>query len=144
VEFDPSNRLHGCMGNLTSLFGRLFGKREARVFMVGLNAAGKTTILYKLKLGEEVKTIPTIGANVEAIQYKTVDFTVWDVGARDKAAPLWRHYYANSQAVIFVVDSNDRERLQDAREELHRIMSEDALKDVILLVFSNKQVRKTG
>jgi len=108
--------------------------------MVGLDAAGKTTILYKLKLGEVVTTIPTIGFNVETVEYKNISFTVWDVGGQDKIRPLWRHYYTNTQGLIFVVDSNDRERIEDAREELHRMLSmEDDLKDALLLVFANKQ-----
>uniref|UniRef100_A0A493U3V3 ADP ribosylation factor 5 n=1 Tax=Anas platyrhynchos platyrhynchos TaxID=8840 RepID=A0A493U3V3_ANAPP len=64
---------------------------------VGLDAAGKTTILYKLKLGEIVTTIPTIGFNVETVEYKNICFTVWDVGGQDKIRPLWRHYFQNTQ-----------------------------------------------
>ena len=107
--------------------------------MVGLDAAGKTTILYKLKLGEVVTTIPTIGFNVETVEYKNISFTVWDVGGQDKIRPLWRHYYQNTQGIIFVVDSNDRERAEDAREELHRMLNEPELSDAVLLVFANKQ-----
>jgi small GTP-binding protein len=103
--------------------------------MVGLDAAGKTTILYKLKLGEIVTTIPTIGFNVETVEYKNISFTVWDVGGQDKIRPLWRHYFQNTQGLIFVVDSNDRERVNEAREELTRKLAEDA----VLLVFVNKQ-----
>ena len=87
--------------------------------MVGLDAAGKTTILYKLKLGEIVTTIPTIGMmfecrffitllpgfNVETVEYKNISFTVWDVGGQDKIRPLWRHYFQNTQGLIFVVSS---------------------------------------
>jgi small GTP-binding protein len=90
--------------------------------MVGLDAAGKTTILYKLKLGEVVTTIPTIGFNVETVAYKNISFTVWDVGGKDKIRPLWRHYYQNTQAMIFVVDSNDRDRVDESREELARMV----------------------
>jgi len=222
----------------SKLWSRMFGKKEMRILMVGLDAAGKTTILYKLKLGEVVTTIPTIGFNgeklsvnetvgrvgpawaraalrrrrrtgraraqmlsrsagsghrplscasllcsaahgtrrrarecarpparcgrartraasarararararaatgahhrarapsnpvrrrvlvprlaVETVEYKNISFTVWDVGGQDKIRPLWRHYYQNTQGIIFVVDSNDRERAEDAREELH-------------------------
>ena len=67
---------------------RLFGKKEMRILMVGLDAAGKTTILYKLKLGEVVTTTPTIGFNVDTIEYKNITFTVWDVGGQDKIRPL--------------------------------------------------------
>jgi len=97
------------MGNMfATLFKGLFGKKEMRILMVGLDAAGKTTILYKLKLGEIVTTIPTIGFNVETVEYKNISFTVWDVGGQDKIRPLWRHYFQNTQGLIFVVDSNDR------------------------------------
>jgi ADP-ribosylation factor protein 1 len=123
----------------SKLFNRLFGKKEIRILMVGLDAAGKTTILYKLKLGEIVTTIPTIGFNVETVEYKNINFTVWDVGGQDKIRPLWRHYYSNTQGLIFVVDSNDRDRVADAHDELHRMLNEDELRDAVLLVFANKQ-----
>ncbi|KRZ04492.1 ADP-ribosylation factor 4, partial [Trichinella zimbabwensis] len=124
---------------LSSLFGRLFGKKQVRILMVGLDAAGKTTILYKLKLGEIVTTIPTIGFNVETVDYKNISFTVWDVGGQDKIRPLWRHYFQNTQGLIFVVDSNDRERIEESREELQKMLQEDELRDAVLLVFANKQ-----
>ncbi|KAG5527233.1 hypothetical protein RHGRI_028212 [Rhododendron griersonianum] len=138
----------------TKLFSRLFAKKEMRILMVGLDAAGKTTILYKFKLGEIVTTIPTIGFNVETVEYKNISFTVWDVGGQDKCAlimvnqrgvyitqirPLWRHYFQNTQGLIFVVDSNDRDRVVEARDELHRMLNEDELRDAVLLVFANKQ-----
>jgi len=110
-----------------------------RILMVGLDAAGKTTILYKLKLGDVVTTIPTIGFNVETVEYKNINFTVWDVGGQDKIRPLWRHYYQNTQGVIFVLDSNDKDRVGEASEELRKMLSEDELKDACVLVFANKQ-----
>ncbi|XP_077539626.1 ADP-ribosylation factor 2 [Haemaphysalis longicornis] len=124
---------------LSSLFSRLFGKKQVRILMVGLDAAGKTTILYKLKLGEIVTTIPTIGFNVETVEYKNICFTVWDVGGQDKIRPLWRHYFQNTQGLIFVVDSNDRERICEAQDELQKMLSEDELRDAVLLLFANKQ-----
>jgi len=128
------------MGNVfAKMFNSLFGKSEMRILMVGLDAAGKTTILYKLKLGEIVTTIPTIGFNVETVEYKNISFTVWDVGGQDKIRPLWRHYFQNTQGLIFVIDSNDRERVGEAKEELMRMLNEDELRDAILLVFANKQ-----
>ena len=128
------------MGNIfEKVFNALFGKQDMRILMVGLDAAGKTTILYKLKLGEIVTTIPTIGFNVETVEYKNISFTVWDVGGQDKIRPLWRHYFQNTQGVIFVIDSNDRERVGEAREEMMRMLNEDELRDSVLLVFANKQ-----
>ncbi|XP_068579068.1 ADP-ribosylation factor 5-like [Cebidichthys violaceus] len=124
---------------MSSLFDRFFGTKQKRILMVGLDAAGKTTILYKLKLGEIVTTIPTIGFNVETVEYKSITFTVWDVGGQDKIRPLWRHYFQNTQGLIFVVDSNDRERVTESSEELTKMLNEDELKDAVLLVFANKQ-----
>merc|ERR1712061_656884 len=118
---------------------RLFSKQEMRILKVGLDAAGKTTILYKLKLGEVVTTIPTIGFNVETVEYRNLNFTVWDVGGQDKIRPLWRYYYQGTNALIYVVDSNDRDRTEDAREELMKMLSEDEMRDAVLLVFANKQ-----
>ncbi|XP_013649048.1 ADP-ribosylation factor 2-B-like [Brassica napus] len=121
------------------LVSSLFAKKEMRLLMVGLDAAGKTTILYKLKLGEIVTTIPTIGFNVETVEYRNISFTVWDVGGQDKIRPLWKYYFRNTQGLIFVVDSNDRDRIGEARDELHRMLNEDELRDAVLLVFANKQ-----
>ncbi|KAF2987621.1 hypothetical protein EK904_005996 [Melospiza melodia maxima] len=136
----PPSAAGAAMGlTISSLFSRLFGKKQMRILMVGLDAAGKTTILYKLKLGEIVTTIPTIGFNVETVEYKNICFTVWDVGGQDKIRPLWRHYFQNTQGLIFVVDSNDRERIQEAAEELQKMLQEDELRDAVLLLFANKQ-----
>ena len=125
------------MGNWLGRFLKM--KKDMRILMVGLDAAGKTTILYKLKLGEVVTTIPTIGFNVETVEYKNISFTVWDVGGQDKIRNLWRHYYQNTQGLIFVVDSNDKARIEDAKSELHKMLQEEELKEADLLVFANKQ-----
>lgn len=136
----PSNISVVVMGlTISSVLTRLFGKKQMRILMVGLDAAGKTTILYKLKLGEIVTTIPTIGFNVETVEYKNICFTVWDVGGQSKIRPLWRHYFQNTQGLIFVVDSNDRERIAEAEKELQNMLQEDELRDAVLLVFANKQ-----
>ena len=125
------------MGNWLGRFLKM--KKDMRILMVGLDAAGKTTILYKLKLGEVVTTIPTIGFNVETVEYKNISFTVWDGGGQDKIRNLWRHYYQNTQGLIFVVDSNDKARIEDAKSELHKMLQEEELKEADLLVFANKQ-----
>ncbi|ODV93085.1 hypothetical protein PACTADRAFT_5372 [Pachysolen tannophilus NRRL Y-2460] len=125
--------------SISKLLSDLFGRKEMRILMVGLDAAGKTTILYKLKLGEIITTIPTIGFNVETVEYKNISFTVWDVGGQGIIRPLWRHYFQNTQGIIFVVDSNDRDRISEVREEIHKMLNEDELRNASLLVFANKQ-----
>ena len=81
----------------------------------------------------------SVGFNVETVTYKNVRFNVWDVGGQDKIRPLWRHYYTGTQGLVFVVDSQDRERIDEAKQELHRILSDREMKDCLLLVFANKQ-----
>lgn len=128
------------MGNWQGVLKSIgWKKEEVRLLMLGLDAAGKTTILYKMKLGEIVTTIPTIGFNVETLSFKGIDLIAWDVGGRDKIRPLFRHYFANTKALIYVVDSNDRDRLEQVKEELHKFLREDELREVVLLVFANKQ-----
>lgn len=134
------------MGNaMTSFkkaFDKMFGNKEMRVVMLGLDAAGKTTILYKLHIGEVLSTVPTLGFNVEKVQYKNVMFTVWDVGGQEKLRPLWRHYFNNTDGLIFVVDSLDRERIDRAASEFNSIIGDPFMRNSAILVFANKQDMK--
>lgn len=84
-------------------------------------------------------TCSTCWRRSETVSYKNIEFMVWDMGGQDAIRPLWRHYYENAQALIFVVDSADEERLDEAREELAKLMDEAQLKDAVLLVYANKQ-----
>ena len=110
-----------------------------RILKLGLDAAGKTIILYKLKLSQLVTTIPTVGFNVETVTYKNVKFNVWDVGGLDKIWPLWRHYYTGTQGLVFVVDCADRDCIDEARQELHCIINDREMRDAIILIFANKK-----
>ena len=134
------------MGILFSrVFQALFGHKEVRILILGLDNAGKTTILYKLQneaSEEAISTIPTIGFNVETLQYKNIKFQVWDLGGQTSIRPYWRCYYPNTDAIVFVVDSADKERLSIARQELQAMLEEEELKEAILLVFANKQDQK--
>ena len=128
------------MGALVSkLLNTLLGNKEVRVLILGLDNAGKTTILYKLQMGEVVTTVPTIGFNVETVQYKNLRFQVWDLGGQTSIRPYWRCYYQNTNAVIYVVDSADQERMGISKQELITMLEEEELKDAMLIVFANKQ-----
>eukprot|EP00736_Rhodelphis_marinus_P005280 Rmarinus@m.13250 len=127
------------MGLIVSRILSLFGNREVRILILGLDNAGKTTILYKLHMGEVVKTVPTIGFNVETITYNNLTFQVWDLGGQTSIRPYWRCYYQNTQAIIYVVDSTDTDRLSLAKKELLAMLEEEELQDTILCVFANKQ-----
>ncbi|KAL4075770.1 ARF SAR [Scleroderma citrinum] len=113
--------------------------QDVRILMLGLDSAGKTTILYRLQIGEVVSTIPTIGFNVETVQYKNIKFQVWDLGGQSSIRPYWRCYFPNTSAIIYVIDSSDHARLFTSRNELLTMLSEDELSGVPLLVFCNKQ-----
>ena len=107
--------------------------------MFGLDNSGQTTILFQLKMGVVVKTIPTIGFNAETLDLKGANFTIWDVGGNDKMRILWKNYFEGAEGLIFVVDSNDRDRLEESAEELKKLLKEEQLKDCPVLIFANKQ-----
>ncbi|GMM35018.1 Arf family GTPase [Saccharomycopsis crataegensis] len=129
------------MGQIFSgMFSKLWGiNKEIRILILGLDGAGKTTILYRLQLGEVIKTKPTIGFNVETLSYKNLKLNVWDLGGQTSIRPYWRCYYSNTAAVIFVVDSTDKDRVETASKELHLMLREEELQESALLVFANKQ-----
>lgn len=128
------------MGNsFSKVLGKLFGSREMKILMLGLDNAGKTTILYKLKLNKIKTSAPTVGFNVETVTYKNVKFNMWDVGGQERLRPLWRHYFPATTALIFVIDSQDKDRLNEAKEEFYSIIGEKEMEKVVLLVLANKQ-----
>ncbi|XP_062508621.1 ADP-ribosylation factor 6-like [Corticium candelabrum] len=131
------------MGNslrsLRKVLGRLAKGKPSRIVMVGLDSAGKTTILLRLKFDETISTIPTIGFNVETITVAGVTFNVWDVGGQDKLRPLWRHYMRSTDGLIFVVDSADKQRLDEAKIELMGLVQCEDMKSVPILIMANKQ-----
>ncbi|CCF60254.1 hypothetical protein KAFR_0J01900 [Kazachstania africana CBS 2517] len=128
------------MGNsISRRLSKLFGSREMKILMLGLDNAGKTTILYKLKLNKIKTSTPTVGFNVETVTYKNIKFNMWDVGGQERLRPLWRHYFPATSALIFVIDCSDRERFNEAKEELYSIISEKEMENVVLLVWANKQ-----
>ncbi|KAJ4799945.1 ADP-ribosylation factor [Rhynchospora pubera] len=134
------------------LFDALSGTRDMRVVMLGLDAAGKTTILYKLHIGEVLSTVPTIGFNVEKVQYKNVVFTVWDVGGQEKLRPLWRHYFSNTDGLVHKIKITISyismwlihwtERIGKAKAEFQTIINDPLMLNSVILVFANKQDMK--
>jgi len=129
---------------LSSLRANFLGRDECRVIVVGLDGSGKTTIVYRLKHGKIEETHPTIGFNCECVEFRSSSggkmiFSLWDLGGSQDARSFWRMYYGNTQAIIFVVDSSDLARMDEAREDLHRMMMEHELWDAPLLVLANKQ-----
>ncbi|KAL7843231.1 hypothetical protein AOLI_G00247430 [Acnodon oligacanthus] len=91
------------------------------------------------RLSQQKQTRLLIGFNVESVEYNNISFTVWDVGGQGQIRRLWKHYYQNTKGLIFVVDSSDRERIEEASSELQTLLQEDELRDAIVLVIANKQ-----
>ncbi|RLN49348.1 hypothetical protein BBJ28_00005423 [Nothophytophthora sp. Chile5] len=115
---------------MSKVFAALFGSKEVRILILGLDNAGKTTILSDGMCASCT------------LQYKNIKFQVWDLGGQTSIRPYWRCYYPNTDAIIYVVDSADIDRLNIAKQELHAMLEEEELKDSILLVFANKQDQK--
>ncbi|RVE58398.1 hypothetical protein OJAV_G00208710 [Oryzias javanicus] len=116
------------MGILFTKLWRLFNHQEHKVIIVGLDNAGKTTILYQFSMNEVVHTSPTIGSNVEEIVVNNTHFLMWDIGGQESLRSSWNTYYTNTEFVIVVVDSTDRERISVTKEELYRMLAHEDLR----------------
>ncbi|ALC48149.1 maker262 [Drosophila busckii] len=125
--------------SLSLLFDRFAAKENVHVLMIGLDAAGKTTTLYQLKLGTRLTSIPTVGFNVEMLEYKRLRLSLWDIGGQRRVRTMWRYYYGNVEGVIFVVDAADSQRFPEAMCELHALLDVSELRNSVVLVFANKQ-----
>lgn len=128
------------MGLLDRLLRTLKGSdREARILVLGLDNSGKTTILRKLS-GEDIQHVtPTQGFNIKSLVQADVKLKVWDVGGQKTIRPYWRNYFDSTDALIFVIDSSDRRRMEETGIELQQLLDEEKLSGVPLLVFANKQ-----
>lgn len=127
------------MGILFAKIWSLFSNEEHKVVIIGLDNAGKTTILYQFLMNEVVHTTPTIGSNVEEVVWKNVHFVMWDLGGQESLRSSWNTYYNNTEFVILVLDSTDRERLHITKEELWKLMNHEDLKKAAVLIYANKQ-----
>ncbi|CAF0750773.1 unnamed protein product [Adineta ricciae] len=132
------------MGKLLSkVLKKLSSDGPKRILMLGLDNAGKTTILYQMKHTEDYSTVPTVGFNVETISpCRGVSLTVWDVGGQDHLRTLWHHYFDHVDGLIFVIDSSDRQRLSISKAELRGIYHHETMKHVPLVIIANKQDNK--
>lgn len=118
-------------------------KPEARILLLGLDGAGKSSLLYKLKYNEDFHTVPTVGFNVEMIDAKKkrvkIALTVWDVGGQIKMRAHWRNFYQDTAGIVFVVDSSDVKRLDEAKRVLEQTLKSDHLRGLPVVVLANKQ-----
>lgn len=127
-------------GIISSVMNWFSGSREVRILILGLDSAGKTTILYRLSLNEYVEEVaPTVAFNIEKVSFGNLVMHVWDLGGQYQLRPFWRLYYKSTDGLVFVIDSNDSERLNLCRDELNSLLNEEELKNVPLLILANKQ-----
>ena len=114
-------------------------EKEMRLLILGLDNAGKTTILKKF-MGEDTEDIsPTLGFNIETIEHQGCKLNVWDVGGQKTIRSYWRNYYEQTDGLIWVVDSGDKLRLLDCKKELHNLLGQEKLAGATLMIFCNKQ-----
>ncbi|VEL28029.1 unnamed protein product [Protopolystoma xenopodis] len=127
------------MGLLLAKLWSLFKSEAHKIVIVGLDNAGKSTILYQFVLKEAVHTTPTIGSNVEEVKWQNLHLIMWDIGGQESLRASWDTYYTGSEIVIFVVDSTDRTRIPTTKEELYKILVVEGLRKAKILLFANKQ-----
>ncbi|CAK8688770.1 ADP-ribosylation factor-like protein 3 [Clavelina lepadiformis] len=113
--------------------------KELRILLLGLDNAGKTTILKSLASEEVTNITPTQGFNVKSVNSSGFKLNVWDIGGQRRIRPYWRNYFENSDVLIYVIDSTDRKRMEETGLELEELLADEKLSGVPLLVFANKQ-----
>ncbi|XP_057657231.1 ADP-ribosylation factor-like protein 3 isoform X1 [Diorhabda carinulata] len=132
-----NGELFGLLAILRKL--RTAPEKELRLLLLGLDNAGKTTILKTLASEDISNITPTAGFNIKSVNTDGFKLNVWDIGGQRKIRPYWKNYFENTDALIYVVDSADKLRLEETGIELYELLSDDKLQDVPLLVYANKQ-----
>ena len=113
-------------------------RNNFKIIILGIQNAGKTTILYRLSIGQLIKTTPTIGSNVEEISYNNVKLQAWDLGGQESTRSIWSVYYVNTDAIIYVIDTHD-ETYDDSKTQFYKLLENEALKNAVILIYANKQ-----
>ncbi|XP_061887804.1 ADP-ribosylation factor-like protein 3 isoform X1 [Entelurus aequoreus] len=113
--------------------------QEVRLLLLGLDNAGKTTLLKQLAAEDISHITPTQGFNIKSVQSSGFKLNVWDIGGQRKIRPYWKNYFENTDVLIYVIDSSDNKRFEETSLELSELLEEGDLAAVPLLIFANKQ-----
>jgi len=130
-------------GGLTSMFRGFFDflglfPRDAKICFLGLDNAGKTTLLLMMKENKVGINKPTLYPQNEEFLIQNIRFRTFDLGGHETARRIWKDYYTTVNGIVFIVDAADRTRFEEAREELQALLREPALEDVPVVVLGNK------
>ncbi|OUM67383.1 hypothetical protein PIROE2DRAFT_5128 [Piromyces sp. E2] len=118
--------------------------KEVRILFLGLDNAGKTSILKRLA-DEDISEIrPTQGFNIKTVQKDGFKMNVWDIGGQKAIRPYWRNYFESTDILVYVIDSADRIRIEETGIEFNTLLEENKLAGVPVLVFANKQDLSTA
>tara|TARA_Y100000817_G_scaffold127142_1_gene99692 strand:+ start:2861 stop:3394 length:534 start_codon:yes stop_codon:yes gene_type:complete len=126
-------------GIFSALHAFAFGNKTAQILILGLDASGKTTIINRIKTGTNCITVPTIGFNTEKFIYGSLTFSAFDLGGQDSIRKLWHHYFNGTDALVFVIDSADKNRFPLVSKELNNLLTNPMIRDIPILLFANKQ-----
>ena len=124
------------LSKILDFFSR--SRNNFKIIILGIQNAGKTTILYRLSLGQLVQTTPTIGSNVEEISYNNVKLQAWDLGGQESTRSVWDVYFANTDAIIYVIDTHDT-NYEESKNQFYKLLENEALKNAVILIYANKQ-----
>jgi len=120
-------------------FRNLFWKQEMELTLVGLQNSGKTTLVNVIASGQfNEDMIPTVGFNMRKVSKGNVTIKLWDIGGQPRFRSMWERYCRGVNAIIYVVDSADQEKLEQSKKELHDLLDKQAVAGIPLLVLGNK------
>nr|CAD7402946.1 unnamed protein product [Timema poppensis]CAD7407309.1 unnamed protein product [Timema cristinae]CAD7433766.1 unnamed protein product [Timema monikensis]CAD7456982.1 unnamed protein product [Timema tahoe] len=121
-------------------FKSLFWKEEMELTLVGLQYSGKTTFVNVIASGQfSEDMIPTVGFNMRKITKGNVTIKVWDIGGQPRFRSMWERYCRGVNAIVYMVDAADPEKIEASRNELHHLLDKPQLTGIPVLVLGNKR-----
>ena len=117
----------------------LWSPKESKILLLGSSSAGKTSILYQLKLGKKLEELPPLALNTETVPWKKHTLAFFDLSSQDNIRPIWPFFFPNTKGLIYVIDSSDAKSFEIVKQNLSLLLTEKELSQVPLLVCANKE-----